>query len=46
MERDSHDSVSGVESFLYTIAMMNVNVNVEDTGLETKKFDYAEYNIL
>jgi hypothetical protein len=46
VERDGHDSVSGVESFLDTIAMMNVNVNVENTGLEAEEFDYAEYDIL
>jgi len=46
VERDGHDSVSGVESFLDTIAMMNVNVNVENTGLEAEEFDYAEYDVL
>jgi hypothetical protein len=46
VERDGHDSVCGVESFLYTIAMMNVDVNVEDTGLETEEFDYAENDVL
>jgi hypothetical protein len=45
VERDCHNPVSSVESFLNTIAMMNVNVNVEDTGLEAEEFDYAEYDI-
>jgi len=26
--------------------MMNVNVNVENTGLEAEEFDYAEYDVL
>jgi hypothetical protein len=26
--------------------MMNINVNVEDTGLEAEEFDYAEHDVL
>ena len=33
VEGDSHDTISEVESFLYSISMMNVYVNVEDTRI-------------
>ena len=31
MEGDGHDTIGCVECFLYTVAMVNVNVNVQDT---------------
>ena len=31
MERDCHDSVCGVECLLYSISVVNVNINVENT---------------
>lgn len=31
MKRDCHDPISGVESFFDTVAVMNVDVNVEHT---------------
>ncbi len=31
METDSHDSVSSVESFLHTVTVMDININVENT---------------
>ena len=33
MEGDSHNSVSEIESLLYTITMMNVYVNVQHTWM-------------
>ena len=33
VERDSHDTVSEVEGLLYTVAMVNVYVNVEHTRM-------------
>jgi hypothetical protein len=45
VERHSHDSVSCVESFLYTIAMMYVDVDVKNSRLESEELDDAEYNV-
>jgi len=39
VERDSHDSVRGIKSFLNTIAMMNVDVDVQDPLLEAEKLN-------
>lgn len=33
VEGHGHDTVSQVKSFLYTITVMNVDVNVEDSGV-------------
>ena len=31
MERDGHDSISEIECLLNTVAMVNINVNVENS---------------
>ncbi len=33
MERDSHDSVGEVKRFLDPVAVVHIDVNVEDTGV-------------
>jgi hypothetical protein len=45
VERNSHDTVSGVESLLDTIAVMNINVNVENTLFETKELNDAQDDV-
>lgn len=37
MEGHSHDAVSQVKGLLYTVTMMNVNVNVENSGVVSEK---------
>lgn len=37
MEADSHYTVSGVERFLYTVSVMNININVQDTIMISAK---------
>lgn len=32
-----------VEGFFYTIAMMNININVEDSSMMLKKLQDSEY---
>jgi hypothetical protein len=39
VERDSHYTVGGIESFLNAVAVMYVNVNVEDSLLVSKELD-------
>jgi hypothetical protein len=36
VERDGHDTVSGIECFLHTITVMNVNVDVQNTLVVSK----------
>lgn len=45
VERDSHDTISRVESFLHTIAMVNINVDVEDPLLESQKLEDAKDDV-
>ena len=37
VERNSHDTVSCVEGFFNTIAVVNINVNIENSLLEAEK---------
>lgn len=36
VEGHGHDAVSQVKGFLYTVTVMNVDVNVEDPGMVSK----------
>jgi hypothetical protein len=45
VERDSHDPVGSIERFLNTIAVVNVNVNVENSLLEAEKLNNAKDDI-
>jgi len=36
VEGDCHDTVRGVKSFLDTIAVVNINVDVQDARFEAK----------
>lgn len=45
VERNSHDTVGGVESLLNTIAMMDIDVDVEDPLFKSKKFENAEDDV-
>lgn len=45
MEGDGHDAVGGVEGFLDTISVVDVNVDVEDAWVEAKEFEDAEDDV-
>lgn len=45
VERDSHDTIRRVESFLHTVTMVNININVEDPLLESQKFEDAKDDV-
>ena len=45
VERDSHDSVGGVEGFFDAVAMVDIDVNIENSLLESEELDDAEDNI-
>lgn len=46
VERDSHDTVGGVESLFHTIAMVNVDIDIKDSLLESQKLENAEDDVL
>lgn len=45
VERDSHDAVRGVEGFFDTVAMVNVDVNVENALLESQQLEDTEDDV-
>jgi hypothetical protein len=45
VERNGHDTVGGVESFLNTITVMDVNIDVKDPLFESEELENAENNI-
>jgi hypothetical protein len=45
VEGDSHDAICGVESLLNAVAMMDIDVDVEDALLEAEELKDAEHNV-
>jgi hypothetical protein len=45
MKGNGHDAVGGIECLFYAIAVVHINVNVEDALVEAEKFDDSEDNI-
>jgi hypothetical protein len=45
VERDSHDAVGRVESFLDAISVVDVNVDVEDALLESEELEDAKNDV-
>ena len=45
VKRDGHDAIGGVESFLNTITMVNVDVNVENALIVAKKLKDSKYDV-
>jgi hypothetical protein len=45
VKRDCHDSIGGIEGLLHTIAMVNVDVDVEDALHRSQQFQDAEHNV-
>ncbi len=46
VERTSHDPIGGVESFFDTVAVMNVDIDVQHTRVVSQQFENAEYDIV
>lgn len=46
MERDGHDSVSIVEGLLYSVTMVHVNVQIQNSWVHTQKLQDAHYDIV
>lgn len=46
MERDCHDTISGVEGLLDSVTVVNVNVDVEHTCVVFEQFQDAEDNVI
>jgi len=44
MEAHGHYAVSGIESFLNTIPMMDIDVNVQDTVMIPNQNCFREYS--
>jgi hypothetical protein len=42
VETASHDSIIGIERFFYSISMVYVDVNVENTRICTEELENAE----
>ncbi|KAI6761402.1 hypothetical protein HG531_001955 [Fusarium graminearum] len=45
VERNSHDTVGGIEGFLNTITVMDVDIDVEDPLFESEELKDAENDI-
>jgi len=45
VKRNSHDSVSGVEGFFDAVAMMDININVQDSLFESQELNDAQNNV-
>lgn len=45
VERASHDTVGGVERFLDTVTVMDVNIDVKNTLVESQELNDSEYNV-
>ena len=45
VERDSHDAVGGVEGFLDAVAVVNVDVDVENAWVEAEEFQNAKHDV-
>lgn len=46
MKRHTHDSIGQVECFFNSITMMYVNVNVNDSRINEKKFQYCQNDVV
>jgi len=42
VERAGHDTIGGVESLLDTVAMVDVDIDVENTRVDTKQLENTE----
>lgn len=45
VERDGHNPVCGIEGFLDTVSMMDVNVDVEHSLVKAEELDDAENDV-
>ena len=46
VERACHDTIRSVESLLNTVAMMDIDIDVQDSGLEAKQLYYTKDNVV
>jgi hypothetical protein len=46
VETDSHDTISIVKSFFNSISMMNIDVEIENAGIDFEKLKDAEDNVI
>ena len=46
MKRDSHNPITGIESFLNAITMMDIDVNIKYTGMVFEKLEDGEDNVI
>jgi len=45
VERDGHDAICGVEGLLDAVAVVDVDVDVEDSLVESQEFENAQHNV-
>lgn len=45
VERDSHDTISGVKGLFHAVTMMNININVENSLLESEELEDAKNDV-
>lgn len=46
MKRNSHDAVGGEKRLLHAIAVMDVNIDVEDASMIFQEFENGENNVV
>mmetsp|Transcript_5431 Transcript_5431/g.7907 ORF Transcript_5431/g.7907 Transcript_5431/m.7907 type:complete len:239 (+) Transcript_5431:439-1155(+) len=46
VKREGHDSICAVECLFDTIAVMNVNIDIEHACVNLEKFEYGEHDII
>jgi hypothetical protein len=45
VERDRHDTVCCVKGFLHSITMVDIDIDIQDSLLESEEFDDAEDDV-
>lgn len=46
MEWNSHNTIGQIKCFLNAIAMMNVDVNIQYTGMVFQQFQYRNHDVI
>ena len=46
MKTDGHDTVRGIECFLHSVTMVDINVDVKNTRMVSEQLQNREYNIV
>lgn len=46
METARHDPVAGIECFFHAVTVVYIDINIQDTGVETEEFEDAQNDVV